>query len=35
VRVFDGLTETQLTNAQDSFYAYDPNFTGGVYVGAA
>jgi len=35
VRVFDGATELQLPNAQDSFYAYDPSFTGGVYVGGA
>jgi len=33
VRVFNGLTGQQLTSAQDSFYAFDPAFAGGVFVG--
>jgi hypothetical protein len=34
VRVFDGTTGLQLDNAEDSFYAFDPIFSGGVFVGA-
>jgi FG-GAP repeat len=35
VRIFDGLTGLQLqANTNDSFYAYDALFSGGVYVGA-
>jgi hypothetical protein len=33
VRIFNGLTGTLLPNATDSFFAYDPTFTGGVFVG--
>ncbi len=33
VRIFDGGTGAQLPNAQDSFFAYDPTFTGGIFVG--
>jgi predicted outer membrane repeat protein len=35
VRIFDGGTGQQLTNAFDSFMALDPLFSGGVFVGAA
>ena len=35
VRVYDGLTGTQLTGAIGSFMAYGPSFGGGVYVAAA
>jgi hypothetical protein len=35
VRVFDGPTSQQLTGLIGSFYGYDPNFAGGVFVGAA
>jgi hypothetical protein len=34
VRVFDGRTAAQLPNAFDSFMAFDPSFSGGVFVGA-
>jgi hypothetical protein len=34
VRIFDGGTELQLTNAFDSFMAFSPSFSGGVFVGA-
>jgi hypothetical protein len=34
VRIFDGDTGQQLTNAFDSFMAFDPSFSGGVFVGA-
>jgi hypothetical protein len=34
VRVFDGTTGQPLTAPQDSFFAYDPAFAGGVFVGA-
>jgi hypothetical protein len=33
VRIFEGGTGNQLPNAQDSFFAFDPTFTGGVFVG--
>src|SRR5262249_46937895 len=35
VRIFDGRTGLQLTNAFDSFMAFDPALSGGVFVGAA
>jgi hypothetical protein len=35
VRIFDGLSEQPLPNAQDSFYAFSPSFSGGVFVGGA
>lgn len=35
VRVFDGITAEQVPGAIGSFYAYDPAFTGGVFVTAA
>jgi len=35
VRIFDGGTGLQLANAFDSFMAFDPSFSGGVFVGAA
>jgi FG-GAP-like repeat/Right handed beta helix region len=34
VRIFDGATGLQLTDPQDSFYAFDVLFSGGVFVGA-
>ena len=34
VRIFDGTTGLQLQNAQDSFFAFDVLFSGGVFVGA-
>jgi hypothetical protein len=34
VRIFDGGTGQQLSNAFDSFMAFDPSFSGGVFVGA-
>jgi hypothetical protein len=33
VRIFDGATGNQLPNPQDSFFAFDPRFGGGVFVG--
>jgi hypothetical protein len=33
VRIFDGATGLPFDNAQDSFYAFDPSFSGGVFVG--
>ena len=33
VRIFDGATGVQLPDAQDSFYAFDVLFSGGVFVG--
>jgi hypothetical protein len=33
MRIFDGATGLQLPDAQDSFYAFDPTFSGGVFVG--
>ena len=33
VRLFNGLSGQPLTSAQDSFYAFDPSFSGGVFVG--
>jgi hypothetical protein len=33
VRIFDGATGNQLPNPQDSFFAFDPRFNGGVFVG--
>ena len=33
VRIFDGATGLQLPDAQDSFFAFDPTFSGGVFVG--
>jgi hypothetical protein len=33
VRIFDGATGNQLPNPQDSFFAFDPRFSGGVFVG--
>jgi hypothetical protein len=35
VRIFEGGTGLQLTDAFDSFMAFDPTFSGGVYVGGA
>jgi hypothetical protein len=35
VRIFDGGTGNPLTNAFDSFMAFDPSFSGGVFVGGA
>jgi hypothetical protein len=35
VRIFDGATGLQLTNAFDSFMAFDPSFSGGVFVGGS
>lgn len=35
VRVFDGRTGQALNDAFDSFYAFGPNFSGGVFVGGA
>jgi len=35
VRIFDGATGTQLSDPQDSFFAFDPLFAGGVFVGAS
>ncbi len=35
VRIFDGGTGQQLTNAFDSFMAFDPSFSGGVFVGGS
>jgi hypothetical protein len=34
VRIFDGGSGALLPNVQDNFFAYDPAFTGGVFVGA-
>jgi hypothetical protein len=34
VRIFNGATGLQLQNAQDSFFAFAPDFSGGVFVGA-
>jgi hypothetical protein len=33
VRIFDGATGLQLPDAQDSFFAFDPTFSGGVFAG--
>jgi hypothetical protein len=33
VRIFDGLTGLPLNDAQDSFYAFSPSFSGGVFIG--
>ena len=33
IRIFDGVTGLQLSNAQDSFYAFEATFGGGVFVG--
>jgi hypothetical protein len=35
VRIFDGGTGQQLTNAFDSFMAFSPSFSGGVFVGGS
>jgi RHS repeat-associated protein len=35
VRVFDGLTGVQLPGTVGNFYAYDPAFSGGVFVASA
>jgi hypothetical protein len=35
VRIFNGPTGQQLTSVLGSFYAFDPNFSGGVFVGGA
>jgi hypothetical protein len=35
VKVFDGLTGQQLNHAVGNFFAYDPQFYGGVFVAAA
>jgi predicted outer membrane repeat protein len=35
VRIFDGRTGQQLTNAFDSFMAFSPSFNGGVFIGGS